>query len=127
MNRDIYMFLSMESSIKELNQRRDGMRNLLILSGLIALLLALNSNAAPLELSGIGGQTMLAIVSDTNITNELTNTTPVALWDWGKIPLGYEFNETSKKIVHTPGEDDEDNAWLKTRLDEMELETKEYV
>jgi len=127
MNRDIYPFLSMESSIKELNQRRDGMRNLLILSGLIALLLALNSNAAPLQLSGIGGQTMLAIVSDTNITNELTNTTPVALWDWGKIPLGYEFNEASKKIVQTRGEDDEDDAWLKTRLDEMELETKEYV
>jgi len=103
------------------------MRNLLILSGLIALLLALNSNAAPLQLSGIGGQTMLAIVSDTNITNELTNTTPVALWDWGKIPLGYEFNEASKKIVQPPGEDDEDNAWLKTRLDEMELETKEYI
>ena len=127
MNRDIYPFLSMESSIKELNQRRDGMRNLLILSGLIALLLALNSNAAPLQLSGIGGQTMLAIVSDTNITNELTNTTPVAFWDWGKIPLGYEINETSKKIIQTPGEDDEDNAWLKTRLDDMELETNEYV
>jgi hypothetical protein len=103
------------------------MRNLLILLGLISLLLASNSNAAPLQLSGIGGQTILEVVSDTNIANELTNTTPVALWDWGKIPLGYEFNETSKKIVQTPGEDDEDNAWLKTRLDEMELEIKEYV
>jgi len=103
------------------------MRNLLIVSGLITLLLALNSNATPVQLSGIGGQTILAIVSDTNITNELTNTTPAALWDWGKIPLGYELNETSKKIVQTPGEDDEDNAWLKTRLDEMELETNEYT
>jgi|WetSurMetagenome_2_1015567.scaffolds.fasta_scaffold145535_2 hypothetical protein len=103
------------------------MRNSLILSGVISLLLALNSNAAPVQLSGIGGQTTLAIVSDTNITNELTNTTPAALWDWGKIPLGHELNETSKKIVQTPGEDDEDNAWLKTRLDEMELETNEYT
>ena len=103
------------------------MRNLLILSGVISLLLALNSNAAPVQLSGIGGQTILAIVSDTNITNELTNTTPAALWDWGKIPLGYELNETSKKIVQMPGGGDEDNAWLKTRLDEIELETNEYT
>ena len=80
-----------------------------------------------MQLSGIVGQTMLAIISDTNITTELTNATPIALWNWGKVPLGYEFNETSRRIFAAPDGDDEDNAWLKTRLEEMELETKEYA
>jgi hypothetical protein len=102
------------------------MRNLIIF-GLVLLLLALNCEAtAPVQLSGIGGQTTLTKVASANITTEVTNASANDLWNWGKIPLNYALNNSG--MLHELGAGpEEDNAWLETRLDEVELNTTEYT
>lgn len=102
------------------------MRNVMLF-GLIFLLLALNSGAiAPLKLSGIGGQTILAKVASTNITTEVAKASAGDLWNWGKIPMNYELNESGRLHEATSGPD-EDNAWLETRMDEIkELNTTDF-
>ncbi len=102
------------------------MRNLLLF-GLILSLLTLNSGAiAPLKLSGIGGQAILAKVASTNMTTEVTKASANDLWNWGKIPMNYEINESGRLHEAASGPD-EDNAWLETRMDEIkELNTTEF-
>lgn len=98
----------------------------LIIFWLVVLLLALNCKAnEPVQLSGIGGQTILAQVVSTNITNQITKASAVDLWSWGKIPLNYALNG-SEKIFEMPSIDD-DNAWLATKSTELGLETSVYT
>jgi hypothetical protein len=57
--------------------------------GIALMLLALNCEAAePVQLSGTGGQTILAQVASTNITTQVTKASADDLWSWGTIPLG---------------------------------------
>lgn len=102
------------------------MRNLIIFC-LIVLLLALNCEAAaPVKLSGIGGQTILAQLASTNITTQITKASAGDLWNWGKIPMNYAL-DGSGKMTELLGAD-EDNMWLEARLNEIkELNTSEYT
>ncbi len=102
------------------------MRNLIIFC-LIVLLLALNCEAAaPVQLSGIGGQTILARLASTNITTQITKASAGDLWNWGKIPMNYAL-DGSGKMIELPSAD-EDNIWLGARSNEIkELNTSEYT
>ena len=71
---------------------------------LILLLLALNCLAAPLQLGGGNGRSILdTIDNSTNITNS-TNETD--LWSWGKLPVGHFINASSGKLAAIPIADD---------------------
>jgi hypothetical protein len=75
--------------------------------GIALMLLALNCEAAePVQLSGSGGQTILAQVASTNITTQVTKAS-ADLWSWGSIPLGNVLS--NGKLVSTG---DEGNAIL---------------
>jgi hypothetical protein len=94
------------------------MRNLLLF-GLILSLLTLNSGAtAPLQLSGVSGQSILAKVASVNITTDVSKASGNDLWNWGKIPYNYELNDSG--ILHeTASGPGEDNAWLETRINDI--------
>ncbi len=101
------------------------MRNL-IMVGIILLLLAFNCEATePVQLSGIGGQTILTQVASKNLTHQLTAALPGDLWNWGRIPMNYVVND-SGKLVELPSTY-EDNNWLEARLGEVELNTTEFT
>ena len=71
---------------------------------LILLLLALNCLAAPLQLGGDNGRSILGTIDNrTNITNS-TNETD--LWSWGKLPVGHFINTSSGKLAAIPIADD---------------------
>ena len=71
---------------------------------LILLLLALNCLAAPLQLGGDNGRSILGTIDNsTNITNS-TNETD--LWSWGKLPIGHFLNASSGKLASIPIADD---------------------
>ena len=71
---------------------------------LILLLLALNCLAAPLQLGGDNGRSILGTIDNsTNITNS-TNETD--LWSWGKLPIGHFINASSGKLAAIPIADD---------------------
>ncbi len=71
---------------------------------LILLLLALNCFAAPLQLGGDNGRSILGTIDNsTNITNS-TNETD--LWSWGKLPIGHFINASSGKLAAIPIADD---------------------
>ena len=71
---------------------------------LILLLLALNCLAAPLQLGGDNGRSILGTIDNsTNITNS-TNETD--LWSWGKLPIGHFINASSGKLASIPIADD---------------------
>lgn len=96
----------------------------LIIFWLVTMLLALNCRAAePVQLSGIGGQTILAQIASANITNQVTKASAADLWSWGKIPLNYALNE-SGKIFELPSIDD-DNIWRSTKSTELGLEMQQ--
>ena len=71
---------------------------------LILLLLALDCLAAPLQLGGDNGRSILGTIDNsTNITNS-TNETD--LWSWGKLPRGHFINASSGKLASIPIADD---------------------
>ena len=104
------------------------MRNLVILS-LILLLLALNCKAIePVQLSGINGQTILAQIASTNITNQITKASATDLWSWGNhTPLNYVLNKSGKlsELPEEPPSDD--NVWLGTISQGEGLNTSIYT
>ncbi len=72
---------------------------------LIFVLLASSSLAAPLQLSGNSGRTILGTINLTNSTNETNITDETDLWGWGKLPLGHYIN-ASGKLAANPINDD---------------------
>lgn len=107
------------------NLWEDNMRSLIIFC-LAILLLALNCTAtAPVQLSGIGGQTILAQVASTNMTTQVTKASSGDLWDWGKIPMNYALNGPGK-LLELPSAD-EDNLWLGGMSKGIELNTDVYT
>ena len=100
-----------------------------IIFWLVLLPLALNCEAtAPVQLSGIGGQTILAQIASTNITNQVTKASAGELWSWGDLPLNKEFDKTGK-IVDLASDDgsDDGNVWLAAKSEEMgELNLSAY-
>ncbi|MFZ2470352.1 MAG: hypothetical protein WAW52_00270 [Methanothrix sp.] len=71
------------------------MRNSTIL-GLIFLSLACSAFAAPLQLSGDAGRTILGKIDLNNRTNETNTTNESQLWSWGKLPVGHFINASGK-------------------------------
>lgn len=71
------------------------MKNSMIL-GLIFLLLACSSFAAPLQLSGDAGRTILGTIDLNNSTNKTNFSNETQLWSWGKLPLGHFINASGK-------------------------------
>ena len=106
------------------------MRKLIIL-WLVLLLLALNCKAAePVQLSGIGGQTILAQIASTNITNHVTKASASDLWGWGMIPLNFELNKSGMlhELPLTPDDaGPDDSVWLATKSAELGLNMTEYT
>jgi hypothetical protein len=80
------------------------MKNSMIL-GLIFLLLACSSFAAPLQLSGDFGRAILGTIDLNNSTNMANTTNETPLWSWEKLPLGYFIN-ASGKLAANPINDD---------------------
>ena len=71
-----------------------------IIFGLIFLLLALNCFAAPLQLSGDTGRSLLG-----TIANNTTNETAGGLWSWGKAPVGHSINASGELVTNPTGDD----------------------
>ncbi|MGD0952301.1 MAG: hypothetical protein ABR985_07890 [Methanotrichaceae archaeon] len=93
----------------------------LIIFWLVLLSLALNCEAtAPVQLSGTGGQTILAQVASTNITNQVTKSSDGELWNWGDLPLNKVLDKTGKifDIANEDGSDD-GNVWLAAKSKEL--------
>ena len=80
------------------------MKNSMIL-GLIFLLLACSSFAAPLQLSGDFGRAILGTIDLNNSTNMANSTNETQLWSWGKLPVGHFIN-ASGKLATNPINDD---------------------
>lgn len=86
--------------------------------GLIFLLLAQNCiSAAPLQLSGGMGRSILENVTDIETNNSINNTindtanetsnlttsddkVKDGLWSWGKVPVGHSLNQSGKLITN---------------------------
>lgn len=98
---------------------------------LVLLLLALNCEAAgPVQLSGIGGQTILAQIASTNISNQVTKASASDLWSWGDIPLNSELNKSGMlhELPLTPDDTSaDDSVWLTTKSAELGLNMTEYT
>jgi hypothetical protein len=93
----------------------------LIIFWLVLLPLALNCEAAaPVQLSGTGGQTILALVASTNITSQITKASAGELWNWGDLPLNKVLDKTGKifDLASDDGSDD-GNVWLAAKSNEM--------
>lgn len=82
------------------------MKNAMIF-GLIFLLLALNCVAAPMQLSGDTGRSILGTI-DNNTTNQTdaNNDSANYLWSWGKVPVGHSINDSSGGLKVNPLVDD---------------------
>jgi len=74
---------------------------------LIFLLLALNCVAAPMQLSGDTGRSILGTI-DNNTTNQTSanNDSANDLWSWGKVPVGHSINDSSGGLHTDPMVDD---------------------
>ncbi len=68
----------------------------LIVFCVVFLLLAVNCFAAPLQLSGGTGRSILGTIDSNNSTNQTNSSNGADLWGWGKLPLGYSLNATGK-------------------------------
>jgi hypothetical protein len=79
--------------------------NTSIIFGLIFVLLACSTFAAPLQLSGDSGRDILGSINLTNSTNETNATNETDLWSWGKKPVGHFIN-ASGKLAANPLYDD---------------------
>ena len=75
------------------------MKNLIVFC-VVLLLLALNCLAAPLQLSGGSGRSILGSIDSNNNTNQTNSSNGADLWGWGKLPLGYSLNATGKLIAN---------------------------
>jgi len=75
------------------------MKNLIVFC-VVFLLLALNCFAAPLQLSGGTGRSILGTIDSNNSTNQTNSSNGADLWGWGKLPLGYSMNATGKLIAN---------------------------
>ena len=67
-----------------------------IILGLIFLLLACGSFAAPLQLSGEAGRAIFGTIDLNNSTNMANSKNESQLWSWGKLPVGHFINATGK-------------------------------
>lgn len=78
------------------------MKNIVIF-GLIFLLLALDCVAAPMQLSGDAGRSILGNI-DNNTTNQTdaNNNSANDLWSWGKVPVGHSINDSSGGLKVDP-------------------------
>jgi len=85
--------------------RMSDMKNSIMLSLIIILLLACSSFAAPLQLSGGAGRAILGTIDLNNSTNETRITNESDLWNWGKLPAGHFIN-ASGKLAANPINDD---------------------
>jgi len=77
-----------------------------IIFGLIFLLLALNCFAAPLQLSGDTGRSILGTIANntthqTNYSNEAAG----GLWSWGMVPVGHSINASGELVTNPTGDD----------------------
>ena len=72
----------------------------LIVFCVVFLLLAVNCFAAPLQLSGGTGRSILGTIDSNNSTNQTNSSNEADLWGWGKLPLGYSMNATGKLIAN---------------------------
>jgi hypothetical protein len=84
---------------REKRARVRDMKNLIIFC-VIFLLLALNCFAAPLQLGGGTGRSILGSLDSNNSTNQTNSSNGADLWGWGKLPLGYSMNATGKLIAN---------------------------
>ena len=84
---------------RERRARVSDMKNLIVFC-VIFLLLALNCFAAPLQLSGGTGRSILGTIDSNNSTNQTNSSNGADLWGWGKLPLGYSMNATGKLIAN---------------------------
>lgn len=85
---------------------------IVIIVCLILLLLVLSCKAIePIQLTGIGGKTILAKVASTNITNQVTKASPNDLWSWGGLPLNSELNKSTLHELPLDASSDDD-MWL---------------
>jgi len=77
-----------------------------IIFGLIFLLLALNCFAAPLQLSGDIGRSLLGTIAN-NTTNQTNYSNEAAggLWSWGKAPVGHSINASGELVTNPTGDD----------------------
>lgn len=78
-----------------------------VIFGLIFLLLALDCTAAPMQLSGDAGRSILGTI-DNNTTNQTDayNNSANDLWSWGKVPVGHSINDSSGGLKVDPLVDD---------------------
>ncbi len=105
------------------------MRKLMILLPAL-MLISLNCEAAePVQLSGIGGQTILAQVASTNITTQVTKASAGELWSWGDLPMNKVLDKTGKLLdVASDFGSDDDNEWLAAKSSELGgLNLSEYT
>jgi hypothetical protein len=79
--------------------------NKLIILILVFLLLACISYAAPLQLSGNSGRSILGTINVSNSSNETNTLNETDLWSWGKLPVGHFIND-SGKLAARPIDDD---------------------
>jgi|WetSurMetagenome_2_1015567.scaffolds.fasta_scaffold23024_1 hypothetical protein len=65
------------------------------------------SLAAPLQLSGNSGRTILGEINVSNSSNESSTLNDTRdLWNWGKLPVGHIINGTNGKLAASPVNDD---------------------
>ncbi|VVB71568.1 Uncharacterised protein [uncultured archaeon] len=78
-----------------------------IIIALVFLLLAPSYLAAPLQLSGNAGRSLLGSIDQNNSLNESFNSSnQTDLWNWGKMPVGHSLNSSSGKMGLTPDKDE---------------------
>ncbi len=96
-----------------------------MLLSLIILLLALNCMAIEtVQLGGDSGKAILTQVASLNVTNQTTKASQGDLWNWGKIPMNYEIDESGKPIEEAITDDD--NIWLEAISSNIPLHTSKY-
>ena len=84
---------------RERRAKVSDMKNFIVF-GVVLLLLALDCFAAPLQLSGGTGRSILGSIDSNNSTNQTNSSNGADLWGWGKLPLGYSMNATGKLIAN---------------------------
>jgi hypothetical protein len=75
------------------------MRNSIVFS--LIFLLALDCFAAPLQLGGDTGRSILGTI-DNNTINATNSTNQTDLWSWGKVPVGHSLNASTSKLDTNP-------------------------
>lgn len=89
---------------------------ILMIVYLMLMLLVLNCMAIePIQLTGIGGKTILAQIASMNITDQVTKASPTDLWSWGDLPLNSELDKSGmlhELQLDNPADASDDDMWL---------------